>query len=145
MVRGPPVLIRWNLLRRRVMPQEMPRNRARNMGSDSRREAVAVWLIAGGDGFQFGVEVDAAAGYVHRPGPVGEALFLDHDLVASKGESDSGRRVADKCPVNFDVCAGGVESMTKDACAWTRHFEEGAGMWAQVSLIAFSTVFCFVA
>lgn len=109
------------------------------------RGTTLIALLLWGFRFKVCAQVDCAASDREGFGPVGEALFLDHDLVASKGESDSGRRVADKCPVNFDVCAGGVESMTKDACAWTRHFEEGAGMWAQVSLIAFSTVFCFVA
>ena len=115
MVRGPPVLIRWNLLRRRVMPQEMPRNRARNMGSDSRREAVAVWLIAGGDGFQFGVEVDAAAGYVHRPGPVGEGLLLNRNLMAPQCHCDCRGCVANECTVDFNVRAewGGFDAQRR--------------------------------
>ena len=55
---------------------------------------------------QFRAQVDRAARNIERPTPVGEALLLDGDLVTPGGNYHGGRRVANKCTVNFNICAG---------------------------------------
>ena len=60
---------------------------------------------------QFRIQVNRAAGYVEGLAPGCEPLFLDGNLMTSRGDCDRGRRIADKRTVNFDVrpCGRGID------------------------------------
>jgi len=61
-----------------------------------------LWLFL----LQFRAQMNHAACDIERPAPIGEALLLDRDLVAPSGYCHSGGRVANKCAVYLNVCAG---------------------------------------
>src|SRR5271154_3984840 len=73
---------------------------------------------------QLGAQMDASAGHAQLLCPVSKPHFLYSDIMTSRRDIKSGRRVPDECAVDLDVGTGG--SGLDDERSLSRILPQGA-------------------